>query len=575
MACAPSISQPSRPNCPLVTSLLLAVLVIFSGPGCHCTRAATQGETGQLPDDFDPFYALDLLPELHISLDRSARDKLAKKPRKYVRGELTYNGVIFAEVAVRLKGHRSMRKLDDKPAFKLRFDKYDPDGRFLGQKKLTLNNMVEDPTMLREILGYRVYREAGVPAPRVGYATVTLNGERKGLYAIVENIDDLFLASTFADPSGNLYEGEYGCDLYPDDVPGFEHDEGSDKSRADLAAFADVASGPAESLFGSESPLEMTSFVGYLAVSAFIGDFDGYRHSHNYRIYHEPTLAKWYFVPWGIDRVFKKNLQIYDSAGLLAKRCFAHPPCRLAYVRTMRQVVEQFERLQLEQGVTVVSAFIDDAARSDPHKPYSDDKTIRYRGRMLDFLRERPSRVDQQLACLDARGQEVDNDGDGYGCMDCNDKNPAIHPGAAEVCDRIDNDCSGLKDDAAQCPCPTHEISGQTFHFCNLRMTWADANQFCKSQGVELARIDSVEMSRALYRRARKYNKERWWIGLNDRDREDAFVWSSGAPVEFTYWARGEPDNDACNQDCAALKEKGRGRWHDTHCAQRRPFLCR
>lgn len=60
----------------------------------------------------------------------------------------------------------------------------------------------------------------------------------------------------------------------------------------------------------------------------------------------------------------------------------------------------------------------------------------------------------------------TDKDGDGYaieggacGAVDCNDNNPAIHPGAAEVCtDKLDNDCNGLIDTsdptAVGCPAP-------------------------------------------------------------------------------------------------------------------------
>jgi hypothetical protein len=47
-----------------------------------------------------------------------------------------------------------------------------------------------------------------------------------------------------------------------------------------------------------------------------------------------------------------------------------------------------------------------------------------------------------------------DNDGDGYdSSVDCNDNNPAVNPGAAEICgDGIDNNCSAGIDEPAACP---------------------------------------------------------------------------------------------------------------------------
>jgi len=53
----------------------------------------------------------------------------------------------------------------------------------------------------------------------------------------------------------------------------------------------------------------------------------------------------------------------------------------------------------------------------------------------------------------------TDSDGDGYGLgcalgKDCNDHDPAMHPGAVETCNFRDDDCNGLVDDVARCAAP-------------------------------------------------------------------------------------------------------------------------
>ncbi len=56
------------------------------------------------------------------------------------------------------------------------------------------------------------------------------------------------------------------------------------------------------------------------------------------------------------------------------------------------------------------------------------------------------------------------------------------------------------------------------------------------------------------------------WIGINDVATEGHFVWSSGEPVNFTYWAPGEPNNFQGNEDFTAIYEPGHpsaGRWND------------
>lgn len=59
--------------------------------------------------------------------------------------------------------------------------------------------------------------------------------------------------------------------------------------------------------------------------------------------------------------------------------------------------------------------------------------------------------VHQSEAAADVAASCTDADGDGYGtnCAagpDCNDADPAVHPGAMERCDGVDSNCDGVAD---------------------------------------------------------------------------------------------------------------------------------
>jgi Putative metal-binding motif len=83
-------------------------------------------------------------------------------------------------------------------------------------------------------------------------------------------------------------------------------------------------------------------------------------------------------------------------------------------------------------------------------------------------------------------GLTTDADGDGFTTVDscagskddCNDSDPAVHPGTKEVCDKIDNNCDGQVDEDGVCKGPDPECAGQTcgnFTTCNSGGTCSDS----------------------------------------------------------------------------------------------------
>ena len=199
-------------------------------------------------DPAAPLYDPSVVSLADITLPQASIDALAANPDEYREGTLTMTvgGVRYAplKVGVRLKGHGSFQPLSGKASFKLKLN-WVSGKKLLGLKKMTLNNMAQDPSRLHEMLAYSLFRAAGVPSARAGYTFVTLNGQDYGLYSNVEAYDDVSLGKLFSGKVKHLYEGSYdagfGSDVRPGHESAFEVDEGDANDRTDLSALIAAA----------------------------------------------------------------------------------------------------------------------------------------------------------------------------------------------------------------------------------------------------------------------------------------------------------------------------------------------
>ena len=218
---------------------------------------------------------------------------------------VTIDGETHTEVGVRKKGFLGSQS-DTKPALKLRYDKY-VDGQSLGgvMERMTLNNSIQDPSMLNTCLSYQVFAASGNPAPRCNFATVTVNGKHLGLYVHVEEIKAPMLARHFDSAEGNLYEGTIS-DFDPTYRGTFEkktNEDEDDWSDVDavMAALQDPSDAGLEAL---GEIVNLDRFLSFWATEVLVGHWDGYTGDrNNYHFYREPD-GKFVFIPWGVDDVF-------------------------------------------------------------------------------------------------------------------------------------------------------------------------------------------------------------------------------------------------------------------------------
>lgn len=123
---------------------------------------------------------------------------------------LVIDGEAVESAAIRAKGNTSLTSVaaygNDRYSFKVEFDHYDGAGTYYGLDKLSLNNLIQDNTCMKDFLVYRLMASFGAAAPLCSYVWLTVNGEPWGLYLAVEGIEDAFLERNYGSAGGNLYK---------------------------------------------------------------------------------------------------------------------------------------------------------------------------------------------------------------------------------------------------------------------------------------------------------------------------------------------------------------------------------
>lgn len=551
------------------------------------TTDSTDGTTGDEPDPAEALFAPGAISEFDISLSELSLAVLEVDGKIYVEGDLdaTIDGQVISltNIGVRLKGnYGSFRTLEGKSAFLLDFNRYVPGQSLLGVDKLAVNNMVQDQSMQREVLGYKLFRESGVPAPRAAHAVVSVNGEPYGLYTTVETVDnDEFLNNWYGDNSGNLYEGAYGSDLFFDLLSTFDLDNGMENDYGDLVeliATLDTIVDPDDFMTVADSVIDMDLYTTMAAVDIYLGDWDGYAYSrNNYFMYRRPSDMRWVWMAWGIDQTMIDHLPAFGGQGRVTTMCAASLECRTMLAEKYEAVVARVDQLGLAAEAATLGATLHDAALADPRKEYDMDAVDGSIASNIDFLTNRGAGLLDELVCTDP--DLVDEDNDNYnGCgEDCNDGDPTVHPGAAEVCDLDDDDCNGVWDDDPMCPqCLIEPLPAPSLNdaaFCFGLRTWDEAEADCITQGGHLISIHDQAMQDFLAAMAFDIAGGDWWIGLNDQSNEGEFEWTDDSAVDFTAWAGGEPNNSG-NEDCVHLPLWAGGAWNDLPCGAQGRYIC-
>lgn len=223
-------------------------------------------------------------------------------PFTYRPATVTVDGHRFADAEVRKKGFKGTMN-PDKPSLKVRLH---GDDLIDGMRRLTLNNSAQDGNYVSQCLAYGLFAAAGLPAPRCGYAHVTVNGVDLGVYVHVESIRRPMIERTFGHFDGFLYENTM-ADFQEGMLQIFERKNREEVAdRPELRGIQQALDGPDDQLLVALGKwLDLDAYFTYWAMEVLTGHWDGYHgnRNNNYAFF-DATTGKMHFLPWGVDACF-------------------------------------------------------------------------------------------------------------------------------------------------------------------------------------------------------------------------------------------------------------------------------
>lgn len=314
-----------------------------------------------------------LAPAERLKKINGKQRELHRSRFPWAEGSLTINGQHLNGIGARYKGNASFNLMRGslKRNMKIKLDWANKDQNYNSVETLNLNAGGLDPSKLRDVFSYWLFREAGVPAPRTTFAEMTLTipgryeKEHLGLYTIVEQVNKSFLKDRFESKKGLLMkpEGIASVEYHGDDWRFYAHlyrpdNQPSLAQSMRVMDFANVVNLSNAKQFRDSisSYLDIDGFLRFIAVNALIVNLDTLlAMPQNYYLHLSKDTNKFVFFPWDLDISFagwplggkpadQMKLSLVhphsSDAHKLIDRLLAMESVKLRYDKIISQLVE-------------------------------------------------------------------------------------------------------------------------------------------------------------------------------------------------------------------------------------------
>ncbi len=326
-----------------------------------------KGTEKYLTKNSEYIYDQNVVRTYNLIIRNDDYSKLNNDPTKeeYVPAALVLEGDTISPIGVRYKGsiggyagcvsgpdwrNPSGSKTCVKLSLQLKINWEGRKERFFDLNKLQFHAQNYDKSQLRERVGYWLFNQMGVPAPRAVHARLLINGQYSGLYGLIEEIDNRFIEYFYKNGKGNVLK-----EIWPIQTNGLPQEELSFRKAlktnegqdTDISLMKEFSNSIANSIEANSKELttkymDVKSIMSYIVVDRGIRHDDGPFHwfcdnsnpcyNHNYYWFEDQKNKKVHIIPWDLDGAFEHVIwnnnpvtPIIDKWGVISNDCQPYP----------------------------------------------------------------------------------------------------------------------------------------------------------------------------------------------------------------------------------------------------------
>ncbi|MDF1838070.1 MAG: CotH kinase family protein [Planctomycetota bacterium] len=361
------------------------------------------------------------LRQVHLMVglgsERALNSRLPISGREYKKGYLLYPDGQLGDVKVRYRGDFAWHWASDKKSWRVKT----PKGALWGNMRAFNLVIPKGIAMVEDTLGYWLAREMGLLAPDTDLAELVINGKSRGVYTLVEQLEELVLRKNGRMP-GDLYAGEligrdahYGMLNLIFENPGL-WEKTAVNNHFDLLA-NDPLARLCELLKQPPSQANSQELAGLVDIDAF-GRFAAYRvltqskhfdQSHNWRLFYDPWKCRfepvvWDTVPWHKDWMPAEGAEPFREPmySTLDDRLALNPQYRIALDRSLNSFFTSGLRDRTLAKYEELCRKSEQAVRRDPVLSYTLS-TIYEPQHVFDYRVDARNRIASLFDFLESR----------------------------------------------------------------------------------------------------------------------------------------------------------------------------